>query len=80
MQHIRCITFISNVSQIARLLDLALTLLWPVYIHADLIVRLDDRHCPLFRTCEVNDTNDTGGLDRDSPNFWRPMPRIKGRS
>ena len=51
-------------------------------------MQLDDRHCPLFRTCEVKDVKDRSigdqncdGDRRDAgPSLWRPMPRLKGRS
>eukprot|EP00435_Cladocopium_sp_Y103_P024667 s4145_g6.t1 len=58
-------------------------------------MQLDDRHCPLFRTCEVkdvkvqNDRNENWSIGencdrrdrRDAgPSLWRPMPRLKGRS
>eukprot|EP00490_Sorites_sp_Unknown_P002897 CAMPEP_0114675096 /NCGR_PEP_ID=MMETSP0191-20121206/47394_1 /TAXON_ID=126664 /ORGANISM="Sorites sp." /LENGTH=100 /DNA_ID=CAMNT_0001943753 /DNA_START=22 /DNA_END=320 /DNA_ORIENTATION=- len=43
-------------------------------------MQLDDRHCPLFRTCEVNDLGVTSIQGhRAPPSLWRPMPRLKGR-
>ncbi|CAJ1450710.1 unnamed protein product [Effrenium voratum] len=35
---------------------------------------LDDRHCPLFRYCDVKT------LEGDEPSLWQTMPRLKGRS
>ncbi|CAK9062315.1 unnamed protein product [Durusdinium trenchii] len=69
----------SDVGEVREMRDVCKTM-WRKFM------QLDDRHCPLFRTCEVSDLNDPSvneereGGRRVPPSLWRPMPRLKGRS
>lgn len=67
----------SDVGEVREMRDVCRTM-WRKFM------QLDDRHCPLFRTCEVNDHRHCHSDEvpdvPQAPSLWRPMPRLKGRS